>query len=182
MPTAALDSLPKPRRRLYRDCASPLGLGEGYSQRAGAMINGVPPVNPKFDPQAVMAVADLQAQNFRVVGSWQVVNDQMTIAHTPPDDNKGWIIAFEVSDEVAVLTATERRLADRLQDWEKDVTSILQGTLQPRDAGQRTQCDCLAACTARYGQGTIYAKHGTRIEKAQLLRQHHPRCNRSDNM
>ena len=146
------------------------------------MINGVTPVNPNFDPQTVMTVADLLARNFRVVGSWQIVNRQMTIAYPPPDGSVDWIIAFEVSDEVAVLTATARRLADRLRQWEKDVTSILQGTLQPRDATQRAQCDCLAACTARHGQGTIYAKHGTRTEKRQLLKQHHMRCNRSDNV
>jgi hypothetical protein len=145
------------------------------------MIHGVPPVNPNFDPNAVMTVADVQAQDFEVVGTWQVVNGQMTIAYQLPDDSRGWIIAFEVSDEVAVLTGSERRLAERLHEWEDDVTNILQGILNPRAATQRTQCDCLAACTSRHGQGTIYAKHGTRIEKGLLLRQHHPRCNRSDN-
>ena len=50
------------------------------------MINGVPPINPNFDRRAVMTVADLLAQNFGVVGSWQVVNGQMTIVYPQPDE------------------------------------------------------------------------------------------------
>jgi hypothetical protein len=155
----------------------------------------MPRVHPQFDSSRVLKEDQLGALGFGLVGAFAKTVDRkfrIEIADHNAGERTESVYAFVVAGEVIRIGHTRtktrpKRLADRLREWQRDVTRGFR--LTPQTRAKRVDrrwltwlkvIGCLDAITLRDGQVAVYAKAGSETEERLLLRLLHPRANPGD--